>query len=102
MTCPRSFTYSGLLNGYSPLWTNAVSRTLTKGAGAGVGVCSAIFFGNFKDYYIGYWSGVSLEMVRDKANAIAGLYSLVANAYYDGGVVRPKSFSAMLDARAGA
>jgi HK97 family phage major capsid protein len=61
-------------------------------------VCSAIFFGNFSDYYVGYWSGISLEMIRDKANAIAGLYTLVASAYYDGGVVRPKSFAAMLDA----
>lgn len=86
----------GLLNGYSPLFTNAISRTLTKGTSASV--CSAIFFGNFADYFIGYWSGVSLEMVRDKTNAISGLYTLVANAYYDGGVGRPKSFAAMLDA----
>jgi HK97 family phage major capsid protein len=85
----------GLLNGYQPLFTNAVSRTLTKG---GSSVASAIFFGNFSDYYIGYWGGVSLEMVRDKNNAISGLYTLVASAYYDGGVVRPKSFAAMLDA----
>lgn len=86
---------SGLLNGYTPLWTNAVSRTLTKGSSS---LASAIFFGNFADYYVGYWSGISLEMVRDKTNAISGLYTLVASAYYDGGVVRPKSFAAMLDA----
>ncbi len=85
----------GLLNGYTPLWTNAVSRTLTKGSSS---VASAIFFGNFADYYVAYWSGISLEMVRDKTNAISGLYTLVASAYYDGGVVRPKSFAAMLDA----
>ena len=84
------------LNGYTPLFTNAVSRTLTKGSASGV--ASAIFFGNFSDYVIGYWGGVSLEMVRDKTNAISGLYTLVASAYYDGGVVRPKSFSAQLDA----
>ena len=42
--------------------------------------------------------GVSLEMIRDKTNAISGLYTLVASTYYDGGVVRPKSFAAMLDA----
>lgn len=84
------------LNGYDPLFTNAVSRTLTKGSASAV--CSAIFFGNFADYYIGYWSGISLEMIRDKTNALAGLYTLVAAGYYDGGVVRPKSFSAMLDA----
>jgi HK97 family phage major capsid protein len=86
---------SGLLNGYTPLFTNAVSRTLTKGSSS---LASAIFFGNFADYVIGYWGGVSLEMVRDKSNAITGIYSLVASTYYDGGVVRPKSFSAQLDA----
>lgn len=87
---------SGLLNGYTPLFTNAVSRTLTKGSATAI--ASAIFFGNFSDYYIGYWGGLSLEMVRDKTNATTGLYTLVASAYYDGGVVRPASFAAMLDA----
>jgi len=85
----------GLVNGYTPYFTNAVSRTLTKGTSS---VASAIFFGNFADYVIGYWGGVSLEMVRDKTNAITGIYSLVASTYYDGGVVRPKSFAAQLDA----
>lgn len=91
-------TKGAALNGYDPLWTNAVSRTLTKGTASGV--CSAIFFGNFTDYIVGYWGGVSLEMVRDKTNAISGLYTLVASSYYDGGVLRPKSFAAMLDALA--
>ena len=86
---------NGLLNGYVPFFTNAVSRTLTKGSS---NLASAIFFGNFADYYVGYWGGISLEMVRDKTNAIGGLYTLVAAGYYDGGVVRPKSFAAMLDA----
>ena len=85
----------GLVNGYTPYFTNAVSRTLTKGTSS---VASAIFFGNFADYVVGYWGGVSLEMVRDKTNAITGIYSLVASTYYDGGVVRPKSFAAQLDA----
>lgn len=87
---------SGLINGYQPLFTNAVSRTLVKGTSGAA--CSAIIFGDFNDYFIGYWGGVSLEMVRDKTNAIGGLYTLVASSYYDGGVVRPKSFAAMLDA----
>ena len=84
------------INGYNAHFTNAVSRTLTKGSSSGV--CSAIFFGNFADYFVGYWSGISLELVRDAAYAKNGLYALVASAYYDGGVVRPKSFAAMLDA----
>jgi HK97 family phage major capsid protein len=85
----------GNVNGYSTGFTNAISRTLTKGNQS---LSSAIFFGNFADYIEAYWGGVSLEMVRDKTNAITGLYTLVASVYYDGGVVRPKSFSAMLDA----
>lgn len=86
----------GLLNGYNPYFTNAVSRTLVKGASGSV--CSAIFFGDWSDYAVGFWGGMSLEVIRDKPNAIAGLYTLVAATYYDGGVRRPKSFAAMLDA----
>lgn len=86
------------LNGYMPLFTNAISRTLTKGSSGAV--ASAIFFGNFADYWVGYWSGISLELIRDKTLAIAGQRTLVASTYYDGGVVRPKSFAAMLDALA--
>ena len=87
---------SGLINGYRAEFTNAISRTLTKGTSSGV--CSAIFFGNFADYVIGYWGGLNLELLRDSANAKNGLHTLVANTYYDGGVRRPKSFAAMLDA----
>ena len=83
------------LNGYRAEFTNAISRTLTKGSSS---VASAIFFGNFVDYVVGYWGGLSLELIRDSANAKIGQYTLVANTYYDGGVVRPKSFAAMLDA----
>jgi HK97 family phage major capsid protein len=86
----------GMVNGYQAAFTNAISRTLTKGSSSGV--ASAIFFGNFADFVEAYWGGISLEMVRDKTNAISGLYTLVASTYYDGGVVRPKSFAGMLDA----
>ncbi len=86
----------GMVNGYQADFTNAISRTLTKGTSAGV--ASAIFFGNAEDYVIGQWGGVSLELIRDTTNAIAGMYRLVTSTYYDGGVIRPKSFAAMLDA----
>jgi HK97 family phage major capsid protein len=84
------------LAGRPVFFTEAVSSALTKGSSSST--CSAIFFGNFADFYVGYWGGISLEMIRDKTNAISGLYTLVASTYYDGGVVRPKSFAAMLDA----
>lgn len=83
------------LNGYRAEFTNAISRTLTKGSSS---VASAIFFGLFRDYVVGYWGGLGLELIRDSTNAKLGQYTLVANTYYDGGVVRPKSFAAMLDA----
>ena len=84
------------INGYGYGISNAISRTLVKG-GSG-SVCSAIFFGNFADYVIGYWGGLNLNLITDSTNAKLGLKTLVANTYYDGGVVRPKSFAAMLDA----
>ena len=87
---------SGLINGYRAEFTNAISRTLDKGSS--LGVCSGIFFGNYSDYVVAYWGGLNLELLRDSANAKNGLHTLVANTYYDGGVRRPKSFAAKLDA----
>lgn len=83
------------LNGYPASVTNAIKSTLTKGNQS---LSSAIFFGNAADFVIGYWGGVSLEMVRDTTDAKAGQRTLVANQYYDAGLLRAKSFSAMLDA----
>lgn len=85
----------GIFNGYQYAYTNAISSTLTKGSSSN---CSAIFFGNAADYWIGYWGGLTLELLRDSSNAITGQYRLAAAVYYDGGVVRAQSFSAMLDA----
>lgn len=84
------------INGYTPKVTNAISSTLTKGSASGT--CSAIFFGNAADYVIGYWGGLDLSMVRDVTAAKAGNRVLVANQYYDAGLLRAESFSAMLDA----
>ena len=84
------------LNGYAASVTNAVSSALTKGSSSGV--CSAIFYGNPGDFYVGYWGGIMLEMVRDSTDAKAGQRHLVANTYYDAGLRRAQSFSAMLDA----
>lgn len=83
------------VNGYPIGFTNAISRTLTKGSSS---VASAIFFGNFSDYIMAFWGGMNLELIRDSANAKVGQHTLVANTFYDGGVIRPKSFAAMLDA----
>jgi HK97 family phage major capsid protein len=83
------------LNGYNALVTNAIRSDLSKG---NVSNASAIFFGNAADFVIGYWGGVMLEVTRDSTDAKAGKRTLVANTYYDAGVIRAQSFSAMLDA----
>jgi HK97 family phage major capsid protein len=83
------------INGYGVKVTNAISRTLTKGNQS---LSSAIFFGNASDFVVGYWGGLDLSMVRDVTSAKAGNRTLVANQYYDAGVLRAESFSAMLDA----
>jgi HK97 family phage major capsid protein len=83
------------LNGYATSITNAIRSDLTKGNQS---LSSAIFFGNAGDFIVGYWGGMSLELVRDTTNAKAGYRTLVASTYYDAGVRRAQSFSAMLDA----
>jgi len=82
------------LNGYAPLFTNCLRNDLAKGNATN---CSPILFGNFADYAIGNWAGVALEMIRGEDNALHGRYTIVASTYYDGGVMRPKSFAAMTD-----
>ena len=84
-----------LLNGYEQGWTNAIRSNLTKGSS---NVASAIVFGNAQDYAMAFWGGLALEVIRDSANAKAGKYHLQATLWYDGGVTRPKSWAAMLDA----
>jgi HK97 family phage major capsid protein len=86
---------TALLNGYSPLFTNAIRSNLTKGDQS---LSSAIVFGNAQDYAMAFWGGLSLEVIRDSANAKVGQYHLQATLWYDGGVTRPKSWAAMLDA----
>jgi HK97 family phage major capsid protein len=83
------------LNGYAASVTNAIRSDLTKGNQS---LSSAIFFGNAEDFVVGYWGGIMLEVVRDSTDAKAGQRHLVANTYYDAGVRRAQSFSAMLDA----
>lgn len=95
-TDSRMIWENGEINDVAPVITNAVSSALTKGTSSGV--CSAIFYGNVSDFVIGYWGGIQLELIRDGDSAKAGKHILVANSYYDGGVLRPASFSAMLDA----
>lgn len=86
-----------MLNGYSYGVTNACPDTLTKGSSGAA--CSAIIFGNFSDLIVGFWGGIEF-LINPYSLDTTGLTRINAAAYYDSGVVRPVSFSAMLDALA--
>lgn len=81
----------GMLNGYTPLFTNGVPSNLVK-VSSGT-VLSALIFGNFADLVMAQWSGI--EFILDEVTqAGSGLIRLHAAIYYDGGVQRPASFAA--------
>lgn len=82
------------VNGYNAFTTTSVPSNLTKGTSSNL---SALIFGNWSDFYIGYWSGINLELLRDATIGIQGLYRLSASVYVSSGVVRPASFAAIKD-----
>lgn len=86
---------NGSVNGYRAATSTLVPSTLTKGSSSDV--CHAIIFGNFEELIMAYWGGV--EIVMDNiTQAQTGTVRITANAFFDVGVRRAQSFSAMLDA----
>jgi HK97 family phage major capsid protein len=85
------------MNGYKCGVTNAVPSTLTKGAGAGVGVCSAIIFGNWADLMIGEWGGLDI-VVDPYTLKKQGDVEITVHTFADIAVGHPASFAAMKDA----
>jgi HK97 family phage major capsid protein len=85
----------GQIDGKPYLLTNSVSSALTKGSSSGV--CSAIFYGAWRDLWVGQWGGIEF-LVNPYSKDDYGLTRINAAVYYDGGLVRPVSISAMLDA----
>jgi HK97 family phage major capsid protein len=83
------------LNGYPAYATNQVSSTLTKGSSSGV--CSAIFFGNWRDLIIAQWSTIDI-LVDPYTGSSTGAVRVVAFLDFDIGVRHAVSFAAMLDA----
>lgn len=83
------------LNGNPWLSSNAVPSDLDKGTSTGV--CSAIIFGNFADFWLANWSGIEF-LVNPYSKDSEGLVRINASVFYDGHVVRAESFSAMQDA----
>ena len=83
------------LDGMPYYVTNSVSSALTKGTtGANL---SALFYGNWNDLWVGQWGGLEFR-VNPYSKDTEALTRINASIYYDSGVVRPVSFSAILDA----
>ncbi len=84
----------GRLNGYPAYVTSQVSSTLTKGNQS---LSSAVFFGNWADLVIAFWSGLDI-LVDPYTGSSAGTVRVVAMQDVDLGVRHAESFAAMLDA----
>jgi HK97 family phage major capsid protein len=85
-------------NGYRTFRTTGVPKTLSKGASSGI--LSALMFGVWADDYIGFWSNINLELLRDATIARTGQYQLGGAVYTDGGLVRPAAFAFCKDIKA--
>jgi HK97 family phage major capsid protein len=83
------------LNGYPAKVTNQVSSALTKGSSSGV--CSAIFFGNWAELLLGFWSGIDILLDPYSLSTTGGT-RIVALQDVDVAVRHAESFAAMLDA----
>lgn len=85
----------GAMNGYRAGVTNQVANTLTKGTATGI--CSALFFGNWRDLLLGEWGALELltDNLTQAANRIVRVHAYQTT---DVAVRRPQSFAAMLDA----
>lgn len=83
------------VNGYDVAISNQVSGALTKGTASGV--CSAIFFGNWADLFMGMWGGLDL-LVDPYTNGTTGAVRVISLQDTDFAVRHPESFAAMLDA----
>lgn len=59
-----------VLNGYPFHMSTNVPSDLTKGSGSSL---SALFFGNFNDFYLAFWSGVDIVVDEASLSTIGGL-----------------------------
>lgn len=85
----------GRLNGYPAYVSNIVKSDLTKSSGSNL---SAIFFGNWADLVIGFWSGVDI-LVDPYSRSTTGAVVVTAFMDVDFGLRHAASFSVILDAR---
>ncbi len=85
----------GTVNGYRAGASNQVAANLTKGTSSGI--CSAIFFGNWADLMLAFWSGLDL-LTDPYSQSTSATVRVTAFQDVDIAVRLPASFAAMLDA----
>jgi HK97 family phage major capsid protein len=82
------------LNGYRALVSNQVRSTLTKGSSSGV--CSELFFGNWSDLIMAFWSGMDV-IVDPYTGSTSGTVRIVTLQDMDINVRHPESFAVCSD-----
>lgn len=80
------------LNGYTAAVSNHVPSNLTKGTSSSV--CSAGFFGNWKDLYVALWGGLVFDVERVPKKDLS---EITVNAFWDVEVARSASFTSYKD-----
>ena len=84
----------GEMAGYPAYVSEQVSHTLTKGnSGA---VCSALFFGDWTQLWIGEWGSVDVNVDKSTYSS-SGALKIVTLQDYDVAVRHPESFAIILD-----
>lgn len=82
------------VNGYKTVVSNIIKSNLTKGSTSGL--CSEAYFGNFADFYVGFWGG--MDFILDPYGlATSGQVKLVANMFWNTKVARTDSFTGFKD-----
>ena len=82
------------LNGYKAVTSNIIKSNLTKGTSSGL--CSEAYFGNFTDFYVGFWGGMDF-IVDPYSLAQTGQVKLIANMFWNTKVARNDSFTGFKD-----
>lgn len=83
-----------MMNGYNVGITNAMPRTLTKGASSGI--CSGMAFGLWRYLWMAQWAGVDFIVDR-LTQASTGTMRLHAGIFVDAGAVRKDVFAKCKD-----
>lgn len=82
------------VNNYPAFVTSSIPSNLVKGT---LTTGSALAYGHAPDGFVGFWSGLNLDLIRDATLATTGQYRLIGAVYGDFQLPRPESFSAIVD-----